>query len=278
MNRFLPFSLALLFLVLLCPLPAPAQQTDSAATETPDAELREKAFAALESLANQLGSLQSAENRARIGANIVESLWKHDEKRARTLFQLVKEDIKLGLQSHKNAPDSHQYLQVFLKLREDTVRRMAKLDAELAIDFLRETFPLVKEEMSLPNGELRPRVAEKEKSLEVEVARVVARSNPENALRLARKTLANGFDEGLLMLLLQLSGKHKDDARVLYKEIVTRLAATDLRDDEQDCSQRRMRQSTRSFYAVLQNRLGRAADGAALSWEGSSTQAMVVAV
>lgn len=233
MNRFLPLILALLLVVLLCPSPAKAQQTDSSTTDNPEAELREKAFAALESLANQMGSLQSPENRARIGANIAESLWKRDEQRARNLFHLVKDDIKLGIQSYKNATDSAQYLKVFVKLREDTLRRMARLDAELALDFLRETFPIVREAMSFPNGELRPEVAEREKSLELELARAFARENPEHALKLARKTLAEGFDEGLLMLLLQLSAKNKDDARVLYKEIVTRLAAIDLRNNEQ---------------------------------------------
>ena len=232
MNRSLPLILALVLTVLLCLTPAPAQQTDSGATENPDAELRDKAFATLESLANQIGSLQSAENRARIGANIAESIWKHDEPRARNLFQLVKEDIKLGIQSHKNAPDSPQYLNVFLKLREDTFRRMTSLDAELALEFLRESFPLVRDATALRNGETRPEVAEKEKSLEVELARAFARSSPANALKLARKTLAEGFDHGLLMLLLQLSGKRNDEAQVFYKEIVNKLGVSNLRNNE----------------------------------------------
>jgi hypothetical protein len=97
---------SILFGLLLTPAFGPqltlAQQVDNARTQSAEAALREKAFATLQSLANQISSLQSAENRARIGANIVESLWRHDESRARALFQLVKEDIKLGLQPRRN--------------------------------------------------------------------------------------------------------------------------------------------------------------------------------
>ena len=91
--------LSLLIIVTLCSANTLAQQTDSTAPakETADAALRDKAFDLLESLAGQLSTLQSAENRARIGANIAESIWNHDEKRARQLFALVQDDIKSGL-------------------------------------------------------------------------------------------------------------------------------------------------------------------------------------
>ncbi|HEU4795186.1 MAG TPA: hypothetical protein VFT02_06110 [Pyrinomonadaceae bacterium] len=224
-------TLGLVVALFVCSQLAYSQQNDSSPKpEAVEAALREKAFAALESLANQLGSLQSAENRARLGLNIVESLWKHDENRARTLFQLVRDDIKLGLQPPRDhARDGT--LKVFLKLREDTVRRMAKHDAELALEFLRETFPIVQEQLSHPGGVSRVETAAREKSLEVELARALARKDPEHALKLARKTLAQGFDDGLFMLLLQLSDKHKDEARLLHKEIVSKLGETNLRID-----------------------------------------------
>ena len=47
--------------------------------QTTDVARREKAIELLQSLATQVSNLQSAENRARIGANIADALWAHDE-------------------------------------------------------------------------------------------------------------------------------------------------------------------------------------------------------
>src|ERR1041384_7885559 len=74
-----------------------AQET-TANTKTADETRRKKAVELLESLASQITSLQSPENRARIGANIAESLWKDEENRARALFIGIEDDIKLGFQ------------------------------------------------------------------------------------------------------------------------------------------------------------------------------------
>src|SRR5918996_6408624 len=73
---------------------AHSQENKSKPNKEEIAALREKAFKLIDSVAGQLGTLQSAENRARMGANIVESLWKQDEERARALLRVVQEDIK----------------------------------------------------------------------------------------------------------------------------------------------------------------------------------------
>src|SRR5438105_9195580 len=85
---------ALIVVVLLCSGLAHAQQNNSTRENerTTEAPLRERAFNLLESLADQVNSLQSGENRARLGSNIADSLWNHDEKRARTLLVAVQND------------------------------------------------------------------------------------------------------------------------------------------------------------------------------------------
>src|SRR3954470_22677512 len=91
LHKFI-FTLAGFSLLLLSPLVC-AQDA-----KTPDDARKQKAIELLESLATQVTSLQSPENRARIGANIAESLWKHNENRARALFIAIEDDINLGLQ------------------------------------------------------------------------------------------------------------------------------------------------------------------------------------
>jgi len=221
------FTLALIVAVVLCSANVRAQQTNPPAEskQAADAALREKAFALLKSLAGELGTLQSPENRARIGSNIAWSLWPHDENRARELFTLVQQDINAGLQVSEN-PDSEdtKRLLVFLKLRADTIERIAGHDPELAYSFFKATG--ISSEKELPEA-----VRESDRSLESHIAKQLSASNPNLSLELARTMLANGFSDDLRLLLVRLNRKHKEQATALYKEIVRKLAAADFMQD-----------------------------------------------
>lgn len=207
-------------LVLACSGYTHAQQ-ENAADKAEIEALREKAFKLLDSVAGQLNTLQSAENRARMGANIADSLWKHDEERARSLLRVVQEDIKSELQKHDPRPLRDQTLQVFLKLRHDTVERIAKYDGEAALEFLKVTEPMFQRDP--PH-----RFVETERALELRLARKVAATNPDVALKLGRKSLERGFSTDLLLLLGKLNRKQRDKGQVLYKEIVAKLQDADL--------------------------------------------------
>lgn len=65
-RRRLSTAITILALVIIT-LPTQAQQNGSTASEEETAKLREKAFRLLGSLAGQVGSLQSSQNRARKG-------------------------------------------------------------------------------------------------------------------------------------------------------------------------------------------------------------------
>src|SRR5689334_17353114 len=118
-RRKLPILLAMFF---LSPAFSFAQQT------RPDEKaeaLKAKAYELLESLATQISTLQSPENRARIGSNIASSLWSHDEKRARAILVEVGQDIRLGLRApERNDREGELTLMVFLQLRADTIDRI----------------------------------------------------------------------------------------------------------------------------------------------------------
>ena len=206
---------AIIVVLVLCSASAHAQ-TPAQASEAKK-ELREKAFALLESAAGQVNALQSAENRARIAANIMDSLWTHDEKRARSLLGMIESDIREGVNREypEQAINSHTF-QVFLKLRSDTIDRIAKYDADLALTFLRSTE--VTTVQKTPN-----RIAEADRDLELRLAKKIAADKPEMALKIARESLARGLSDDLLVVLRQLNRKHKDEARTLYKEIVSKV-------------------------------------------------------
>jgi hypothetical protein len=217
-KKFLPLSI--LIIVALCPVYVCAQQKNAA-----DAELREKAYQLLETLAGQLNTMQSPENRARIGSNIAWSLWPHNEARARELITMVQQDINAGLQvTATDDPEDVHNLMVFLKLRTDTINRIAKYDPELAYDFFKAT-------ALSPDLKLSEQAKAGEQALETELAKQVAASSPELALQLARKVLARGFSDDLHRIIRQLNRKHKTQAAALYKDIVQKLSEVDLAKD-----------------------------------------------
>ncbi|HEY3581291.1 MAG TPA: hypothetical protein VGK82_12130 [Pyrinomonadaceae bacterium] len=223
-------ALGLLLAVLLCFQTAHAQQTNSPNDNqaAADAALRDKAYKLLDSLSEQLSSLQSAENRARIGSNIAESIWSHDEKHARDLFALVAEDIKLGLQQTKEKPELRWTFEVFRKLRQDNVERIAKHDPELALAFLKETLPsLIEAAPRRPDGEVPVELMRGEHDEELRLATKIGPRNAEVAVQLARQSLEQGLSNGLLMLLIRLSQKKREQTQLLYKDIVQKVREDD---------------------------------------------------
>lgn len=225
--RLQQLSIATLAFVFLCGSASiKAQQTEANdTTEATANEMREKAFDLLESLASQLSLLQSPENRARLGANIADSLWTHDEQRARLLFRTVSDDIRLGLQYRDfDDPRDQQTQLVFLKLRLDTVERIAKRDPELAMEFLKATEPVF----------IKPpprQFLEQAQRFELHLANQLAASNPELTLKLARQALDKGFSQDLLQVLRDFLYKDRQRGSELYREVITKLRSTNLSTD-----------------------------------------------
>ena len=213
-----------LIAVGLCPGYARAQEksSPSKAEAAADAALREKAYELLETLAGQLGSMQSPENRARIGSNIAGSLWTHNETRARELLAAVQQDINAGLQVPESEDrEDVQTLMVFLRLRMDTINRIIKHDPELAYEFFKAT-------ALSPDAKLSEQAKSTEQTLEIQLARQVAATNPQLALQLGRNVLARGFNEDLRKIFRQLNRKHKEQAALLYRDIVEKIGQADL--------------------------------------------------
>jgi len=190
--------------------------------QTTNAALREKAFEVIDSVASQIGTLQSGENRARFGSNIADALWQRDEKRARALFISIEEDINAGL---RNADDDQRVrsetLMVFHQLRINTVERIAKHDPEFALSFLKATE--LSEDASRPTG-----FAYGDRILTLNLAKQIAANNPDLALKLARESFEDGFPNELLALLKKLNKTHREQAMTLYGDIIERLKNLDL--------------------------------------------------
>ncbi|HEY8224922.1 MAG TPA: hypothetical protein VIG25_06575 [Pyrinomonadaceae bacterium] len=221
------FSISITIFLLLCSSSARSQEPATPRSSDESAvALRKKAIDLLVSVAGQVDSLRSLENRARINSNLGESLWDHDEKRSRSLFAAVEEDIKSGLSDSEPDESAHtRTLLVFWKLRSDTIERIAKHDPEFALEFLRAT-------RAAPGVQIPTYlVGDTEKSLQLRLARQIAAKEPRLALQLGRQSLTNGFSPDLLAVVARLQLRDKELSRSLYKEIVDKLKRVNLQVD-----------------------------------------------
>ncbi len=221
------FFVNAIVLVFLLSTSARSQAPTPVAQSEENATLKQKANDLLLRIAGQVDTLRSAQNRARIGSNAADALWEHDEKRARTLFAAVGEDIRTGFSDADPDREKHNHtLFVFWQLRSDTLGRIAKHDPELALEFLRTT--------RLPPGSGLPafQTDESEKSQELRLAGQVAAKNPELALKLGRESLTRGFSFDLFTMLATLQSTDKATAANFYQAIIDKLKATDLARDE----------------------------------------------
>lgn len=201
MKPSLPYLLPLVLAVALMPAKTLAQQVND---KQADEALRQKAYKLLESLAEQIGSLQSGENRARMGSNIARSLWAHNEARAREMFLTVTKEIKAGLDDKD--PNRYHLKAKFIKLREDTALRIGQFDPEWALEFLNETKPID--------------VKSSDDQLTLDLARFFVENNPDIAVKLGRESLRHGVSPALWRLMFSLNKNSRSHASALLVEIV----------------------------------------------------------
>jgi hypothetical protein len=206
MKPYISYSLAFVLAVALIPATTFSQQVND---KPADEALRQKAYKSLESLAEQLGSLKSAENRARIGSNIAGSLWPHNEAKARQVFAIVAKEIKEGLAYDGDDPDRYVARPNFVKLREDSALRIAKFDPEWSVQFLKDTIPTG---IKIDDDEKR--------ELDLLLAVAFAGRNPDLALKLGRETVNGGVRDTQLGLIYHLNKKSRVHASALFGELV----------------------------------------------------------
>ena len=216
---------ALSLLLLIVPGVASAQDfaTEGPSAEKLDPAKEKKAFDLLQTISEQVISLHSPSNRVRAECLIADLLWARDEKRSRALFKSASDDVAAEVSNIDfSDPEVYQQLQSLNQLRQAMVNRMAQHDPETALSFLRAT--------RLP-ASTDPRAkwyAETETNLELQLAGLIAKQNPQRTLELARATLRRGVSYGLIGLLNDLQRKDPKLAQSLYKEMVDQVKSEDL--------------------------------------------------
>ena len=222
-RRLALFALSLLLLVV--PGAASAQEfvTEGPIPEKLDPAKEKMAFDLLQTISEQITSLHSPSNRVQAECLIADLLWARDEKRSRALFKSASDDVAaLAANIDFGDPEVYQQLQWLNQLRQAMVNHMAQHDPEAALSFLRAT------RLQASTDPRAKWYAETETNLELQLAGLIAKQNPQRTLELARATLPRGVSYGLIGLLNDLQRKDPKLAQSLYKEMVDQVKSEDL--------------------------------------------------
>lgn len=205
-------------------------QTDKEQRE----ELEKKTFALLNETASAAWSLKLPENRFFILSNTAELLWPFDEKRARTLFWDALNSINLATPTIRSTSEKsskaerEKSLQAYFSvynLRQRLLRKVARRDAQLALDMLRATRQVPPQQLGF---QLK---FHDDRQLEQEIAIEVAARDPAQALQLARQSLAKGLTIDVLNLLRRLNEKDSERASQFAADIIGKLETTNFATD-----------------------------------------------
>ena len=251
-------SLVLLFSLSLFALPVAAQPATARTTQSDELpkEIREKIVALLKTTAKDAAALTLPENRLMFLINTADLLWEHDDQGAREVFQNGMSDIRMMIAANaqKNAALALDEMEVFDSfltgdgsatdaasignLREMLILALAKHDPETAHRFLLETRPVFqKTEKNQPVPEYLASAKgmftteERDNALEINLANLIAKSDPQRALEIALKKLSGGISNDLSNLTVKLYLKDQERGAKLANEILKKLKTTKIESD-----------------------------------------------
>lgn len=193
-------------------------------------EVEKKALALVNELIKEAPSLKLAENRIRVQATVADMLWKHDEKRARSLFKQAINDLSEILQTDQQVIETRSdsavvsLIQSRTQLRQDILSMLARHDVNLAREFLRAT--------RRPSQEAGPTIeGDEEFQWNMNLAARIAATDPGKALEIAEESLEKGLSHQLLNIIQQLKVKDSASADKLATAIMKKLRSVSLSKD-----------------------------------------------
>jgi hypothetical protein len=211
----------LFILVCLLLLPSLSRAQAVAVEPTEETKAAEKqTMELLETIAEGIPSLHNSGNRIYLASAVADLFWKMDEKRARDLFEMVKQEFVTAMAEYEPGDQqSSNEFQILQQRRRECLERMARRDPELALSFLRAT--------RLSSKSANSNQQTNETNLELYLADLTVGKDPELAFRLSRQVLRKSLTYQVISVLSQLSSKNKELAQSLYREILDRLKAVD---------------------------------------------------
>lgn len=208
----------------------PQEAAKTAEQKKAKEELEKKALALVEEIIKEMSSLRLAENRILVQATLGDLLWKHDEKRARIFFKQSLDQMAEITVNNKQELDPLKTYQSNLsnqardQLRQEVLQIIARRDARLARDFLRNN----RQNLRAPGA--HPAYDETA-AQEINLAVQIVATDPKEAFQIAEEHLEKGFQQGLIQLLTQLREKDSQLGDLLADAIMKKLRSVNLSED-----------------------------------------------
>ena len=235
------FLLSFLILLVVFSIAAAQEQKPDPEAEKAKAERRAKLLAAIEEDAKQL---RLPENRALMNARIAASAWTSDEELGHKLFRSAVNDLIAAQEVAEANKNQHlfQDLRNSGNIRPQILNIISGLDAEFALDALYRSRPASVERalaVAGPNPKLgagmgnQVYIGQSEINLEQRLMRMAAEQKPEKAIALLKEAVKKKLSGETLNLLQKIHQKDPAAASELANEVLTRLAATDFKKNNQ---------------------------------------------
>ncbi len=208
----------------------PQEAAKTAEQKKAKEELEKKALALVEEIIKEMSSLRLAENRILVQATLGDLLWKHDEKRARIFFKQSLDQMAEITINNKQELDPLKTYQSNLsnqardQLRQEVLQIIARRDARLARDFLRNN----RQNLRAPGA--HPAYDETA-AQEINLASQIVATDPKEAFQIAEEHLEKGFQQGLIQLLTKLREKDSQLGDRLADAIMKKLRSVNLSED-----------------------------------------------
>jgi hypothetical protein len=179
-----------------------------------------KAVAVLDRTLGEITNLRSAENRLTLKSAVADTLWSYDPKKARSIYDEVTAEFGNYLIDRQTRTQQGNDAEGSLSLLiQDILQSMAKHDSGMALKFLEAA-----DAQPNPSGEqLEPQNNQIKYELELKLALQLAGREPDEAMKAARRSLANGLSYSLPDLVLKMSEHDPKIAAELVKEIEAKI-------------------------------------------------------
>lgn len=194
----------------------------------------------LEQILSDAKNLRLPENRALIYARIGNAFWQTDEKKARKLFADAINDVISAQAEIQNEKGNKQFYQALIygqSPRLDVINTVAARDAELALDFLAKSRPVVIAEAVRSFNEdassMIQQYARAEIAAEQRLLGLAAEQNPQIAVKRVRESMKKGFSYETFNLLKKIYTKDPETADTLAEELAESLLDKDFTKDYQ---------------------------------------------
>ncbi len=212
--------------------PAPVEKPTS--DSKADRELKRQALLLLVETSEQVKELKTRENQILALIEVADLMWKAQEASARRLYREAFDMLRQAQDAVDESDDDSpaQSGEIF-HLRTQLIESLGHHDALMARDLLRQT------EVSKPSEDAGPDAATDAKPrterdgeaerLEMNLTEQIADQDPEEAVRVLRNSLDQGYSTGTVSLLMKLAQKNPKMAGELAGKLVNKLRTTDFK-------------------------------------------------